>query len=305
MFRGSITALITPFRQGSLDEDAFSRLVEWQVEQGTHGLVPMGTTGESPTVTRQEHERIIELCVEAAAGRVPVIAGTGSNNTQEAIEYTRFAKKVGADGALVVAPYYNKPGQEGLYQHYKAIHDAVDIPIIVYNIPGRSVVDVSVATMARLAELPNIIGVKEATGDVTRILAHREAIGEDFIQLSGDDPLALAVMACGGHGCISVASNIAPGLCAQFQQSCMDGDFATALKLHENLMPLHRAIFMETSPAPVKYAAERLGVCSGELRLPLVGVGRDTAQTLDAVIRKLKLKGPGKGPDGKSGKGRG
>ena len=222
----------------------------------------MGTTGESPTLTRAEHKRVIELCIEAANGRVPVIAGTGSNNTIDAIEYTLHAKKAGADGALIVAPYYNKPSQEGLYQHYKAIHDAVEIPIIVYNIPGRSIVDISIETMARLAKLPNIVGVKDATGDVTRISKQREAIGEDFLLLSGDDPLALASMVNGAHGCISVASNVAPKLCAQFQDACMSGDFKTALPLQDQLMPLHNVMFVEPSPAPVKYAASKLGICA-------------------------------------------
>jgi len=293
MFKGSITALITPFTADGLDEEAFSRLVEWQIAEGTHGLVPMGTTGESPTVSIREHERIIELCIEAAAGRVPVIAGTGSNSTSEAIHYTRFAKKAGADGALIVAPYYNKPSQEGIYQHYKAINDAVEIPVIVYNIPGRSVIDISPETMARLAELPNIVGVKDATGDVVRILRQRELIGEDFIQLSGDDPLALAVRAHGGRGCISVASNVAPALCASFQNACEAGDFKKALELHEKLMPLHRALFMETSPAPAKYAASRLGLCENRLRLPLVPASETARKELDRMIESLGLKGPG------------
>ncbi len=289
MFKGSITALITPFREDAVDEEAFQRFVEWQIAEGTHGLVPVGTTGESPTLTRAEHKRVIELCIEAAGGRVPVIAGTGSNNTADAIEYTQHAKKVGADGVLIVAPYYNKPGQEGLYQHYKAIQDAVEIPIIVYNIPGRSVVDISVETMARLAQLPNIVGVKDATGDVTRISKQRAVIGEDFLLLSGDDPLALASMACGAHGCISVASNVAPKLCAQFQNACMDGDFGAALSFQDRLMPLHELMFMETSPAPVKYAASRLGICQPDVRLPLVATSTGLQQKIDVVMDDLGL----------------
>lgn len=289
MFKGSITALITPFRNGALDADAFQRLVEWQIDQGTHGLVPVGTTGESPTLTMQEHERVIQLCVEAAAGRVPVIAGTGSNNTAEAIEYTRFAKQAGASGALLVAPYYNKPTQEGLFQHYKAVQDAVEIPIIVYNIPGRSVVDISGETMARLAALPNIVGVKDATADLARVSLHREIIGHDFIQLSGEDATALAFMAAGGHGCISVASNVAPKLCAQFQEACMKGDFRAALGFQDRLYPLHASLFVETNPAPVKYAASRLGLCAPDVRLPLIEVSERTRQRLDAVIERLGL----------------
>jgi 4-hydroxy-tetrahydrodipicolinate synthase len=291
MFRGSITALITPFRNGALDADAFQRLVEWQIDQGTHGLVPVGTTGESPTLSKDEHERVIQLAVEAAAGRVPVIAGTGSNNTAEAIEYTRFAKQAGASGALLVAPYYNKPTQEGIYQHYKAVQDAVDIPMIVYNIPGRSVVDISGETMARLAALPNIVGVKDATADLARVSLHREIIGHDFIQLSGEDATALSFMAAGGHGCISVASNVAPKLCSQFQEACMKGDFRAALGFQDRLYPLHSSLFVETNPAPVKYAAARLGLCTPEVRLPLVEVSERTRLRLDAVIERLGLVG--------------
>ena len=289
MFRGSITALITPFRDGALDETAFSQFVEWQIAQGTHGVVPVGTTGESPTLSRAEHKRVIELCIEAANGRVPVIAGTGSNNTVDAIEYTRHAKDVGADGALIVAPYYNKPSQEGLYQHYKAIHDAVEIPIIVYNIPGRSIVDISVETMARLAKLPNIVGVKDATGDVTRISRQRAAIGEDFLLLSGDDPLALASMANGAHGCISVTSNIAPKLCSEFQTACMSGDFKTALGYQDKLLAVHDVMFVEPNPGPAKYAASRLGICHPDVRLPLTKVCEETKQSVDAALKRLGL----------------
>ncbi len=272
MFKGSITALVTPMRDGRLDEDGFRAFVDWQISEGTHGLVPVGTTGESPTLTHDEHKRVVELCIETAAGRVPVIAGAGSNNTREAIELAEFAEKAGADGLLVVTPYYNKPNQEGLYQHYKAINDAVGIPIIIYNIPPRSVIDMDVETMARLFELKNIAGVKDATGKIDRISLQREKCGHDFIQLSGDDGTALAVMAHGGHGCISVSSNVAPKLLSEFQEACMAGDFAKALAYQDRLMPLHKALFLEPSPAGTKYALSLLGRMSEELRLPIVKV---------------------------------
>ena len=250
MFKGSITALVTPMANGSFDEEAFRAFVEWQIEEGTHGLVPMGTTGESPTLTHEEHRRVIEVCIEVAARRVPVIAGAGSNNTREAIELGKFAEGAGADGLLVVTPYYNKPNQEGLYQHFKAINDAVGIPIFIYNIPPRSVVDMSVDTMARLFELKNIVGVKDATGKIDRISEQRGKMGADFIQLSGDDATALGVMAHGGHGCISVSSNIAPKLLSEFQSACIAGDFAKALIYQDRLMPLHKALFLEPMEAP-------------------------------------------------------
>jgi 4-hydroxy-tetrahydrodipicolinate synthase len=272
MFVGSIVALITPFRNGFLDEDAYRALIEWHIEQGTDGIVPCGTTGESPTLNHEEHKNVVEVCVRAVAGRVPVIAGTGSNATDEAIDLTRHAKEAGADAALVVTPYYNKPVQEGLYQHYKAIHDSVDLPIIVYNIPARCVVDMSVETMTRLAKLPNIIGVKDATQDLARPIRTRVAIGPDFCQLSGEDGTALPFLAAGGHGCISVTANVAPALCAEVQRAWRDGDIATAQSLQERLMPLHSALFCETSPAPVKYAASLLGKCSSDVRLPLVEI---------------------------------
>ena len=268
-FQGSITALITPFKNGEVDAKAFQRLVEWQIDQGTHGLVPVGTTGESPTLTHEEHKQVIELCIEAAAGRVPVIAGTGSNSTSEAIALTRFAKEAGADGALVVTPYYNKPTQEGLYLHYKAINDAVDIPIIIYNIPGRSIVDMSVETMARLFKLPNIAGLKDATANMSRVSQQRAAMGTEFVQLSGEDATALGFNAHGGQGCISVTANIAPALCSEFQLACLGSNFKRALEIQDRLMPLHDALFVESNPGPVKYAAEKLGLCSGETRLPL------------------------------------
>lgn len=270
MFKGSYVALITPFRNGQVDEDAFAKLVEWQIQEGTHGLVPCGTTGESPTLSHAEHRRVVEICVEVTKKRVPVIAGAGSNNTLEAIELTKFAKSVGADGVLSVTGYYNKPSQEGLYQHFKAINDAVDLPIMLYNIPGRTIVDISVETMARIATLKNVIGVKDATANLARVSLQREMIGKDFIQLSGEDGTALAFNAHGGVGCISVTANIAPRLCAAFQTACLAGDYATALAYQDKLMPLHHNLFGEPSPAPIKYAASLLGLCQNELRLPLV-----------------------------------
>ena len=276
MFMGSNPALITPFRDGAFDELAFRGLVDWHVEQGTDGLVPCGTTGESPTLSHAEHRRVVEVCVEAAAGRLPVIAGTGSNSTSEAIELTRHAKESGADAALVVTPYYNKPTQEGLFQHYKAIHDAVDLPVIIYNIPGRSIVDMSVETMARLAELPNIIGVKDATQDLARPIRMRLAAGGAFCQLSGEDGTALPFLAAGGRGCISVTANVAPAACAAMQRAWREGDFQEAQSINDRLMPLHLALFCETSPAPVKYAASLLGRCLPDTRLPLVGISDES-----------------------------
>ncbi|HRJ60591.1 MAG TPA: 4-hydroxy-tetrahydrodipicolinate synthase [Azospirillaceae bacterium] len=284
MFHGSIVALITPFKDGKVDEKAFQSFVEWQVAQGTHALVPCGTTGESPTLSHDEHRRVVELCIEAAAGKVPVIAGAGSNSTLEAIELTRHAKEAGAAAALVVTPYYNKPTQEGLYQHYKAIHDSADLPIIIYNIPGRSVVDMSVATMARLAKLPNIVGVKDATADLTRPIRTRLAIGPDFCQLSGEDATALAFNAQGGVGCISVTANIAPALCAAMQNAWAAGDLTEAYRLRDVLQPLHDAMFVETSPGPVKYAASLLGKASADTRLPLVAVADSTRDAVKAAM---------------------
>lgn len=270
MYDGSYVALITPFRDGEIDEDAFGAFVDWQIKEGTHGVVPCGTTGESPTLSHGEHERVIDICIEVAKGRVPVLAGTGSNSTAEAIALTRHAKEAGADAVLVVTPYYNKPTQEGLYQHYKAIHDCADVPILIYNIPGRSVVDMSVDTMARLAKLPNIVGVKDASNDPVRPLKTRMACGSDFSQLSGEDAAVLALLANGGHGCISVTANVAPRLCASMHDAWRAGDTGEALATQERLMPLHDALFAETSPGPVKYAASLLGICSPEMRLPLV-----------------------------------
>lgn len=282
MFKGSITALVTPFRDGAVDFGAFEAFVDWQILEGSHGLVPVGTTGESPTLSHDEHKKVVETCIKVAAGRVPVIAGAGSNNTTEAIDLARHAEKSGADGLLVVTPYYNKPNQEGLYRHYKAINDAVGIPIIIYNIPPRSVIDMSVDTMARLFELKNIVGVKDATAKLDRVSAQRLACGPDFIQLSGEDGTALAFMAHGGHGCISVAANVAPRLCSEFQSACLAGDFAAALALQDRLFPLHNALFIEPNPQGAKYALSLLGKMSNELRLPLVPVSDPT----EAALRK-------------------
>ncbi len=269
-FRGSFTALVTPFNNGSVDEKAFRDLVEWQIAEGTNGLVPVGTTGESPTLSHDEHKHVVEWCIDQAKGRVPVVAGAGSNSTREAIELSQHAEKAGADAVLVVTPYYNKPTQEGLYQHYKAINDAIGVPIIIYNIPPRSVIDMSVDTMKRLYELKNIAGVKDATANMARVSQQREACGPDFNQLSGEDITALGFNAHGGHGCISVTSNVAPRLCSEFQAACGRGDYAAALKLQDKLAPLHQNIFIETSPAPVKYAMSLIGKCTETVRLPMV-----------------------------------
>lgn len=276
MFKGSIPALITPFTNGRIDEEAFQAFVEWQIEEGSHALVSCGTTGESPTLSHDEDMRVTKLCVEAAAGRVPVIAGTGSNSTDEAIALTQSAKESGADAALIVTPYYNKPTQEGLYQHYKAIHDAVDLPILIYNIPGRSIVDMSVETMARLAKLPNIVGVKDATADLVRPAKTRAAIDADFTQLSGEDATVVPFLAQGGHGCISVTANVAPNLCSKLHVAWQAGDVATVQTINDRLMPLHGALFIESSPGPVKYAASLLGKCENRVRLPLVTISEGT-----------------------------
>lgn len=271
MFKGSMTALITPFDQnGQIDWPAFDKFVEWQIEQGSHGVIPCGTTGESPTLSHEEHNKIVKRCVEIINGRIPVIAGSGSNNTIEAIELTQQAKDDGADAALIVTPYYNKPTQEGLYAHYKKLNDEVGIPIIIYNIPGRSIVDMNIDTMARLAELPNIVGVKDATADLARPLALRNRVGDDFCQLSGEDATATAFLAQGGHGCISVTSNVAPALCSQMHEAWQKGDLNEMARCRDLLAPLHDALFVESSPAPVKYAANQLGLCSDAVRLPLM-----------------------------------
>ncbi len=269
-FRGSFTALVTPFKNGAVDEQAFRNLVDWQIAEGTNGLVPVGTTGESPTLSHDEHKQVVEWCVDQADGRVPVVAGAGSNSTHEAVELAQHAEKTGADAVLVVTPYYNKPTQEGMYQHFKAINDAIGIPILIYNIPPRSVVDMSVETMARLYQLKNIAGVKDATANMARVTQQRAACGPDFNQLSGEDITALGFNAHGGHGCISVTSNVAPRLCSEFQAACGRGDYASAVKLQDKLHLLHINLFCETSPAPVKYAMSLIGKCSDEVRLPMV-----------------------------------
>ncbi len=289
MFSGSITALITPFRDGKLDETAFAALCERQIAAGTRALVPCGTTGESPTLSHAEHERVVSATVEAAAGRVPVIAGAGSNSTLEAIALTAHAKKAGALAALVVVPYYNKPTQEGLFQHFSAIHDAVDLPVIIYNIPGRSVVDMSVETMARLARLPNIVGAKDSSNDLARPTRIRLACGPQFCQLSGEDATAPGFLAQGGHGCISVTANIAPAECAALHAAWERGDLAEVARLRDLLMPLHHALFAETSPAPVKYAAGLLGLCAPDLRLPLVPPAEATKRLVEEAMRGAHL----------------
>lgn len=284
-FRGSFTALVTPFTNGSVDEKAFRALVDWQISEGTNGLVPVGTTGESPTLSHDEHKQVVAWCVEQARGRVPVVAGAGSNSTAEAIDFSRHAEKAGADAVLIVTPYYNKPTQEGLYQHYKAINDAIGIPIIIYNIPARSVIDMSVDTMKRLFALKNIAGVKDATANVVRVSQQREAMGPDFNQLSGEDASAIGFMAHGGHGCISVTSNVAPRLCAEFQSACLKGDYAAALRLQDKLLPLHTNLFCETNPSPAKYALSLLGKCPEAVRLPLVTLSDKSKQLVrDAMV---------------------
>ncbi|MBP1861710.1 4-hydroxy-tetrahydrodipicolinate synthase [Rhizobium herbae] len=286
MFKGSITALVTPFADGRVDEAALRDLVEWQIEEGSFGLVPCGTTGESPTLSHAEHKQVVEITITAAKGRVPVIAGAGSNSTSEAIDFVLHAQDAGADGVLIVAPYYNKPTQEGIYQHFKAIDAAATVPIIVYNIPGRSVIDIQVETLARIFEdCPNVKGVKDATGNLLRPSLDRMACGHSFNLLTGEDGTALGYMAHGGHGCISVTANVAPGLCADFQQACLNGDFAAALKLQDRLMPLHRALFLETNPAGPKYALQRLGRIRGDLRLPLVTISPSVQEEIDSAMR--------------------
>ena len=285
MFQGSICALITPFKNGSVDSAAFEKLIDWQIEQGTEALVPCGTTGESPTLTHEEHKRVTEICIGVAKGKVPVIAGTGSNSTEEAIMLTRHAKKAGANAALVVTPYYNKPTQEGLYEHYKAINDSVDLPVIIYNIPGRSIVDMSIETMGRLARLQNIIGVKDATNDVSRATRQKNAIGEEFWQLSGEDGTQIGFLAQGGHGCISVTANVAPKQMFEFHKAWRDGDVRVAQSLNERLMPLHIGLFCESSPGPVKYAASLLGRSSAETRLPLTGISEKSKKIVEDAMR--------------------
>jgi 4-hydroxy-tetrahydrodipicolinate synthase len=284
-FHGSMPALVTPFKDGRIDEPAYRALIDWQISSGSHGLVPVGTTGESPTLTHEEHRRAVDICLDEARGRVPVIAGAGSNNTAEAIDLSRHAERSGADAVLVVTPYYNKPTQEGLYQHFKAVNDAIGIPILIYNIPPRSVVDMSVDTMKRLSELANIVGVKDATGDVGRVSRQRHAMGPQFIQLSGEDMTALAAMAAGGHGCISVTANVAPAPCAELMEATFKGDWDHALKIQDRLTPLHAAIFAEPGVNGVKYALNLLGRARAETRLPLMPVSEAT----EAGIRRAMV----------------
>lgn len=290
MFRGSIPALITPFREGAFDEPTFRRLVERQVTSGSHGLVPVGTTGETATLSHEEHQRVTEVCIEVAAKRVPVIAGCGSNSTREAVGLVQHAQKAGADAALVVCPYYNKPNQEGLYQHFKTICEATSLPIFVYNVPGRTVADISVETLGRLAELKTIVGIKDATGNIARVTQQRAVCGLDFIQLSGNDETALAFNASGGHGCISVSANVAPDLCAQFQKASLGGRATDALTLNDRLFPLHLALFADASPGPTKYALWKLGLLpSMEMRLPLTAPGASACLQVDAALAHAGL----------------
>lgn len=285
MLRGSITALITPFVNGVLDEKAFSALVDWQIREGTHGLVPVGTTGESPTVTHEEHRRVIEICVEVTNKRVPVVAGAGSNSTAEAVSLARFAEEVGADAILSVVPYYNKPSQEGLFQHFSAVAGATGLPVILYSVPGRTVVDLTVETIARLRDAhDNIIGVKDATANMERASMQRAKLGNDFILLSGEDMTALGFNAHGGGGCISVTANVAPKLCSQFQNSCQQGNYVEAISIQDKLVHLHKSLFIEPSPQGVKYAASKLNLCRNEFRLPLVPVAKSTEEAIDFAL---------------------
>ena len=292
MFKGSNVALITPFKNNELDVDTYIKLIHFHIENGTHGLVPAGTTGESPTLSHDEHQKVIELCIKESNGKIPVIPGTGSNSTKEAISLTKHAEKVGADGALIVTPYYNKPTQEGLYQHYKAINDNCGIPIIIYNIPSRSVIDMTVDTMARLFELKNIVGVKDATGNLDRASLQKEKMGNDFIQLTGEDGNVLEFNKRGGVGCISVTANIAPKLCSDFQnfsRSKNGNEIKEAERINDLLQPVHKALFIESNPSPVKYAAKLLNLCSDEVRLPLVQVMDSTKETLKKALVSAKL----------------
>jgi 4-hydroxy-tetrahydrodipicolinate synthase len=285
MLRGSNTALITPFIDGAVDEKAFAAFVDWQIKEGSHGLVPVGTTGESPTLSHEEHRRVIEICVDVADRRVPVIAGAGSNSTDEAVSLTRFAEDIGADAVLSVVPYYNKPTQEGLFQHFSAVAKATSLPVVLYSVPGRTVVDIAVDTMARLKEAhANIIGVKDATASMEKASLTRAKLGPDFILLSGEDMTALGFMAHGGHGCISVTSNVAPKLCAQFQNACMQGNFAAALMLQDKLVPLHKALFLENNPGGIKYAVSKLGLARNEFRLPVVPIGDANERAIDGAM---------------------
>ena len=289
MFKGSIVALITPFKNNVLDQDKYASLIHYHIKNGTKGVVPAGTTGESPTLDHEEHKKVIEISVKESNGKIPVIAGTGSNSTSEAIELSKHAEKSGANGLLIVTPYYNKPTQEGLYQHYKKINDNVGIPIIIYNIPPRSVIDMSVDTMARLFELKNITGVKDATADLNRVDQQLKKMGKEFIQLSGEDGTALAYLAAGGHGCISVTANIAPKLLSRMHNAWKQGDINTAQVINKRLMPLHDALFCETSPGPLKYAASLLGICSSEARLPIVEIEETSKNNVKDALKKTGL----------------
>jgi 4-hydroxy-tetrahydrodipicolinate synthase len=292
MFKGSNVALITPFRNNKLDEEAYIRLIHFHLENGTNGLVPAGTTGESPTLSHDEHQRVIDLCIKESSGKIPVIAGTGSNSTEEAISLTKHAEKAGANGALIVTPYYNKPTQEGLYQHYKAINDNVGIPIIIYNIPSRCVIDMSVDTMAKLFELKNIVGVKDATGDLNRLDDTIKKLGNEFIQLTGEDGLALKFNKRGGVGIISVTANIAPKLCSdmqKFSKSNLDNEIKEAERIDQILQPVHKSLFIESNPAPAKYAAKLLGLCDDEIRLPLVKIKKETEDEVKKALNFAKL----------------
>jgi 4-hydroxy-tetrahydrodipicolinate synthase len=290
MFKGSIPALVTPFRDEAFDEPAYRAFVEWQIQEGSHALVPCGTTGESATLDSDEHRRVVSACVEVAVGRVKVIAGCGSNDTRHAIELTRSAKAAGADAALHVPPYYNRPNQDGIYAHFAAIAEAVDIPIVLYNVPSRTITDIAVETMARLAKIANVVAVKDATGNVARVTAQRLACGEDFIQLSGNDDMALGFMAMGGSGCISVTANVAPRLCAEFQNACMSGDWETALRLQDRLFPLHAALFSDASPGPVKYALNRVRPeFPSDLRLPMTAPSEASRRAVDAALKHAGL----------------
>jgi len=289
MYTGSFVALLTPMKNGAVDEAAFQSFVDWQINQGTNGLVPCGTTGESPTLTHTEHKRVTELCIEVTAGRVPVMAGAGSNSTAEAVDLAKHAEGAGANSVLVVSPYYNKPTQDGLYAHYKAVNDAVGIPIIVYNIPGRSVVNVDLDTLARLAELPNIAGVKDATSDLALPIVYKRELGADFCQMSGEDATAIPYLAAGGHGCISVTANIAPDLCAAQHAAWSAGDVAGAQAIQDRLIAVHSAMFCESSPGPVKYAAELMGHCGSEMRLPLVDISAASKAQVEAALKEAGL----------------
>jgi 4-hydroxy-tetrahydrodipicolinate synthase len=289
MLKGSMPALITPFKNGAVDLEGLKALVEWHIAEGSHGLVPVGTTGESPTLSHEEHEAVVSAVVEAAAGRIPIVAGAGSNNTAESLRFMHHAKDVGASAALVVTPYYNKPTQEGLIAHFKTLHDACDLPIVIYNIPGRSVVDMSPETMGELAELPRIIGVKDATGDLARVCQQRITCGPDFLQISGEDATAHGFNAQGGIGCISVTANVAPALCAQLQEACLAGDYSAALTLQDRLMPLHQAIFTEPGLVGAKYGLSLLGRCEDSVRLPLTPLSEATKALIKQAMEHAEL----------------